>query len=115
MEGKILGKEIEKVFKPPKHVILTFDELVRLIVCIVFDLVEYAIPILLGPLVGDVLDIVGIGAAVLMFGWIGSLSLLEFLPMADILPIFVFTWFVWYYFKKRREKREKEELQKKWK
>jgi len=114
MRGRCLDKEIEKGLKPPKYVILTLDELVRLIVCIMFDLVEYAVPILLSPLAGDVLDVVGFGVSILMFGWIGCLSLIEFLPMADVLPIFVFTWFVWYYLKKRREKREREEWQKKW-
>lgn len=109
-----MGREAEKEFKPPRYVVLTLDELARLVVCIVFDLVEYAVPILLGPLVGDVLDIVGVGVGVLMFGWIGCLSLLEFLPMADVLPIFFFMWSVWYYLKKRREEREREELLKKW-
>jgi hypothetical protein len=80
----------------------------------VFDLVELAIPILLTPLVGDTIDIMGFWAGILMFGWIGCLSILELVPMADYFPVFILTWAVWYYRKKRREKIELEKIQKKW-
>jgi hypothetical protein len=113
-EGRCLGKRIEKEFKPPKYVMLTLDELIRLIICVILDVVEYAVPILLAPVVGDMLDVIGIVAGIIMFGWIGFLSIIEFVPMADILPIFVLTWAIWYYLKKKREKREIKEWKKKW-
>lgn len=106
-------KRIE--FKPPKYVSLSLDEAVRLMICVLFDVAEYAIPVLLTPMVGDVLDIVGIGAGILMFGWIGLLSILEFIPMADILPIFISTWIIWYYMKKEKEKEQQRRYREKWK
>ena len=101
-------------FSPPKHVMLTSAEFIRLMICIVFDVVEFVVPILLGPLVGDTLDIVGFWAGILMFGWIGCLSLVELVPWADYFPVFVFTWGVWYYRKRKREKTEQDKLLKKW-
>ena len=106
-------KRIE--FKPPKYVSLSLDEAVRLMICVLFDVAEYAIPVLLTPMVGDVLDIVGIGAGILMFGWIGLLSILEFIPMADIFPIFTFIWIIWYYTKKEKEKEQQRRYREKWK
>ena len=106
--------ESEREFKPQKYVMLTLEEFIRLIICVVFDVVEFAFPFLLGPLVGDVLDIVGFWASILMFGWIGCLSILELVPGADYFPVFVFTWAVWYYRKKRREKIERKKMEKKW-
>ncbi len=106
--------ESEGKFKTPTYLMLTLEEFVRLIICIVFDLVELAIPILLTPLVGDTIDIMGFWASTLMFGWIGCLSILELVPMADYFPVFILTWAVWYYRKKRREKIELEKIQKKW-
>jgi hypothetical protein len=85
-------KRIE--FKTPRYVSLSLDEAVRLMICVLFDVAEYAVPILLIPVVGDVLDIVGIGLGLLMFGWIGLFSILEFIPMADIFPIFIFIWVI---------------------
>jgi len=106
--------EREREVRTPTYVMLTLEEFIRLIICVAFDAFEFAIPILLGPLVGDVLDIMGFWIGILMFGWIGCLSLLELVPGADYFPIFVFTWAVWYYRKKRREAIEREKIQKKW-
>lgn len=106
--------ESEGKFKTPKYLMLTLEEFVRLIICIVFDVVEFAFPILLSPLLGDAIDIVGFWVGILMFGWIGCLSILELVPMADYFPVFILTWAVWYYRKKRREKIELEKIQKKW-
>jgi len=101
-------------FRPPKYVMLSLDELSWLILCIMLDLAEYAVPILLGPGMGDVLDVLGIGASFLMFGWVGCLSVLELIPIADFLPIFIITWFVWYLMKKRKEREEMEKMQEGW-
>ena len=58
--------------------------------------------ILLLPLFGDLLDLAGIGASFLMFGWVGLVALIELVPGADILPIFIITWIIWYLTKKRK-------------
>ncbi|MFQ5836789.1 MAG: hypothetical protein ACE5HG_02935, partial [Candidatus Bathyarchaeia archaeon] len=86
----------------PRYFIFTEDELLFLIVCIVLDVSEYIVAILLLPGVGDFLDIVGILACLVMFRWVGIVSLFELVPGADILPIFIITWLIWYFLKKRR-------------
>lgn len=110
-----MSKEEQKELKLPKYTVLTLDEATRLIVCVALDIAEYAFPVLLAPIVGDILDIAGIGMGIVMFGWTGLLSLLEFLPGADIFPIFIFTWLIWYYMKKQEEKARIERLKEKWK
>lgn len=70
---------------------------------VAIDMVEYAAAILLFPVVGDIFDIVGTMACVLMFGWIGFLSVIEFVPYLDILPTCTITFLVWYYLKKKEE------------
>lgn len=106
--------EREKRVRSQKIVMLTWEEFIRLVICIFFDVVEFAFPFLLGPILGDILDIAGFWFGILMFGWIGCLTILEILPFADYFPIFIITWFIWYYRKKRRERREWERIQKKW-
>ncbi len=97
----------------PRYFIFTEDELLFLIVCIVLDVSEYIVTILLLPRLGDFLDIVGIIACLVMFRWVGIISLVELVPGADILPIFIIAWLVWYFLKKRRKKEEQERPQKK--
>jgi len=87
----------------PKYFIFTIDELLFLILCIILDVSEYMVAILLLPLLGDFLDIVGIVACLAMFRWVGIVSLFELVPGADILPIFIITWLIWYFLKKRRK------------
>ena len=99
---------------PPKLFVLTSEELIRLVICVTFDLVEFAFPILLGPFIGDILDILGIWVGILMFGWIGCLSILELVPYADYFPVFFLTWVIWYIRRKRKEKLELDRLQKEW-
>ena len=110
-----MGKGTREALKPPKYIALTIDEVTRLIICVMFDVAEYAFPILLAPIVGDILDILGLGVGIIMFGWIGLLSILEFLPMADIFPVFIVMWIVWYFLKRQEEKTELERLKEKWK
>ncbi len=101
-------EERNREFKPlPKYFVLSEVELFSLILCIVLDVSEYVAAVLLLPLVGDMLDVVGIIACLAMFRWIGFVSLLELVPGADILPIFIITWLVWYFLKK--QKKEKQE------
>jgi len=113
-EGGLVSKET-KEFKIRKYTALTLDETMRLIVCIILDVAEYAFPILLTPMTGDILDIVGIGVSIVLFGWIGLLSILEFVPTVDIFPVFILTWAIWYYLKNQEEKEQVERLKEKWK
>lgn len=101
-------------YNPPKMVILTSEEITRLVICVMLDLVEFAFPILLSPFVGDILDVLGFGVGILMFGWIGCLAIFELVPFADYFPIFFIMWVIWYYRKKRKERVELDDLQKKW-
>lgn len=103
--------EQEKEFRAPRYFLLTEGELLSLIVCILLDISEYVVTILVMPVVGDLLDILGTIACLLMFRLVGIISLLELVPGADIFPIFIITWMVWYYLKKRRERNR---LQRRW-
>ena len=106
--------EQEKGFRAPRYFLLTESELLSLIVCILLDISEYVVMILVMPVVGDFFDILGTIACLLMFRLVGIISLLELVPGADIFPIFIITWVVWYYLKKRREREERGRLQEKW-
>lgn len=106
-----MGKQ-NKGFKPvQRYFIFTEGELISLIVCIILDISEYIVVILILPVVGDMLDLTGIIVCLAMFRWAGLISLFELVPGADILPIFIITWLIGYFLKKRKEKQE---LQKKW-
>lgn len=85
----------------PRYVIFTDIELLFLSICILLDISEYMFAILLLPLFGDFLDLAGIFGSILMFQWIGVFSIIELIPGADILPIFIITWILWYITKKR--------------
>lgn len=85
-----------------RYFVFTDDELLFLVICIILDVSEYMVAVLLLPVVGDILDIVGLIACLAMFRWIGLISLFELVPGADILPIFIITWLTWYFLQKRR-------------
>jgi len=107
--------ERNREFKPfPEYFVFNEVELFSLILCIVLDISEYVAAVLLMPVVGDMFDVAGIFACLVMFRWIGIVSLFELVPGADILPIFIITWLVWYFLKKQKKKEEQERLQKKW-
>jgi len=107
--------ERNREFKPfPEYFVFTEVELFSLALCIVLDISEYVAAVLLLPVVGDMFDVVGIIACLVMFRWIGIVSLFELVPGADILPIFIITWLVWYLLKNKKKKEEQERLQKKW-
>jgi hypothetical protein len=108
-----LKKRAEKFKSFSRYIVFTEDELLFLIVCIILDIIEYVVTILLLPMVGDFLDIVGIIACLVMFRWVGIISFFELVPGADILPIFIITWLTWYLLKKLGKKEEQERLQKK--
>jgi len=96
----------------PEYFIFSEVELFSLILCLMLDISEYMAASLMMPVIGDMLDIVGIVACLLIFRWIGVISLFELVPGADVLPIFIITWLAWYLLKKAR-KVEQERLHKK--
>jgi hypothetical protein len=98
-----LKKHGEGLKSFPRYFVFTEDELIFLIICVLLDVSEYVVVVLLVTIVGDILDIVGIIACLAMFRWVGIISLFELVPGADILPIFIITWLVWYFIKKRRK------------
>ncbi len=105
----LLGKErlenLNREFKPFRgYFVFSEVELFSLILCIVLDISEYMAAVLIMPGIGDMLDIVGIVACLLMFRWIGVITFFEIVPGADILPIFIITWLVWYFLKKSKRR-----------
>lgn len=96
-----LEKERKKFNSIPKYFVFSEYELLFLIICIILDISEYVVTILLQPWLGDLLDIVGIVACLLMFRLEGVISLLELVPGLDVLPLFIITWVIWYYLKRQ--------------
>jgi len=96
-----LEEERKKIDSIPKYFVFSEYELLFLVICIILDISEYVITILLQPWLGDILDIVGIVACLLMFRLEGVVSLLELVPGLDVLPIFIITWVIWYYLKRQ--------------
>lgn len=74
---------------------VSYGELIRLIVCLVIDGVEYLVPILLTPFVGTIYSFIGFVTSLYMFGWIGLFSALDLVPGLDILPMLTVTWGAW--------------------
>lgn len=82
---------------------ISYGEFIRLIVCLTIDGIEYIIPMLLTPFVGDIYDMVGLVVSLYMFGWIGLISALDLVPGLDILPITTITWFIWVVSRRRKD------------
>jgi len=89
-----------------RYYVFAENELLFLLICVILDISEYIIRILLLPTVGDFLDIAGFIASLIMFRWVGLISLVELVPGADIFPIFIITWLVWYSIRKTRKRRK---------
>ena len=53
-----------------------WDEVLTLAVCVSLDLVEYLFPLLMMPVAGDPLDLLGITLSVFFFKWIGVITFL---------------------------------------
>ena len=85
-----------------RYFVFTEIELFSLIFCVILDVIEYAAAILTMPVVGDVFDVIGIFVCLVIFRWIGLVSLVELVPGADRLPIFIITWLMWYFLKKQK-------------
>ncbi len=89
-----------------RYFVFAENELLFLIICVILDISEYIIRILLLPTVGDFLDIAGIIASLIMFRWVGLISLIELVPGADIVPIFILTWLAWYSIRRTRKRQK---------
>jgi len=74
---------------------ISYGEFIRLVVCLSIDVVEYVIPVLMLPLIGDLVDIVGLATSLYLFRLVGLIALLELVPGLDILPINTIAWFIW--------------------
>ncbi len=86
----------------PQYFVFTEIELFSLVFCVILDVIEYAAVVLTMPVVGDVFDVAGILVCLVIFRWIGLVSLVELVPGADIIPIFIITWLMWYFLKKQK-------------
>jgi len=102
---RFLRKRNKEFISFPKYFIFSGVELLSLILCIVLDISEYMAAVLMMPVTGDMLDFVGIIACLLIFQWIGVISLFELIPGADVLPIFIITWLAWYFITKMKKER----------
>ena len=60
----------------PRYIVFTEVEILFLIICVILDVTEYVVAILLLPVFGDILDIAGIFGSILMFKWLGIISIL---------------------------------------
>jgi hypothetical protein len=86
---------------------LTYGEFMRLVISASIDAVEYVVPILSLPLIGDLFDIVGLSMSLYLYGWTGLVSALELVPGLDLLPLNVLTWVVWIIIKRQKEATER--------
>ena len=104
--GKDIGfgqsRKTTRGARGPQYFVFTEIEFLSLIFCVLLDVIEYAAVVLTMPVVGDVFDVVGILVCFAMFRWIGLVSLVELVPGADVLPIFIITWLMWYFLKKQK-------------
>ena len=83
--------------------IMTYSEFVNLVACVSLDVVEYVVPFLLQPIIGDLLDIIGLATCIYLFRWIGLIAVLELVPGLDFLPINILTWVIWFVLKHRED------------
>lgn len=104
-----------KTLSAPWLVRLNWDELATLLFCVGMDIVEYILPILMTPFIGDIIDFVGIIFCVFFFNWVGFISLFELIPGLDMVPCFSATWLIWYLWKRRGAQLRIEEELERWK
>jgi positive regulator of sigma E activity len=75
---------------------LFWDEMLTLLVCISLDVIEYVFPLLLIPVAGDLVDIIGLSLCIYFF------------------PIFTATWLIWYVLKRRQARLKQDDELKDW-
>ena len=101
----------QKSLNAPWDQRFTWDELMTLAVCLSLDLLEYLLPILMAPIFGDMVDLIGIVFTIIYFRFYGILPMIELIPGFDILPLYTITWITWYIQSSRvRKKQIREQL-----
>jgi hypothetical protein len=70
------------------------------------DVIEYIVPVLRIPLLGDIFDVVGLAISLYLYGWVGLVAILELVPGFDIIPVNCVTWLIWFILKRQREMAE---------
>ncbi|RLI17160.1 hypothetical protein DRO49_04030 [Candidatus Bathyarchaeota archaeon] len=105
-----------KMTSPRRPILLGLyqDELILLALSLLLDSLDYLIPTLSIPRVGDIVDLLGLVFAVLAFSWLGFITLLELIPGFDVIPSFTITWFTWYILRERRLEAELEAELERW-
>ena len=93
---------------------ISWEELITLSVCLFLDLLELLAPMLLAPMIGDVLDLTGFLFCAIYFNIVGAISLLELVPGLDVIPFFSLTWLTWYLLRRRRLQQQTEEQLGEW-
>lgn len=88
---------------------VSWEELTTLIVCLSLDILEFIAPMLLTPVLGDILDLAGFLFCAVYFNVIGAISLLELVPGLDVIPLFSLTWLTWYLYRRRKLRQRAEE------
>jgi len=71
---------------------VSFGEFVRLILCLSLDICQYAVIFLLSSMVGDFYSFISLATTLYMFGWIGLLTLSDFVQGLDLLIMATVTW-----------------------
>lgn len=103
-----------KPLEVPWLIRLFWDEMVTLLVCVSLDVIEYLFPLLMIPVAGDLIDIIGLSFCTYFFNWIGLISVLELIPGLDALPIFTATWLIWYFLKRRKARMTQDDKLESW-
>lgn len=91
-----------------------WETFTTLMLCLSLDFIEFLVPPLMAPLVGDMLDLAGVVFCVFLLRLPGFITLLELIPGVDVLPIFTVAWLVWYLTKKRRDRARMEHELERW-
>ena len=94
---------------------ISWEELATLSVCLAIDVLEIMSPVLMIPLIGDLIDLIGFLFTAVYFNWVGVIALFELIPGMDPLPFFTLSWLVWYVSRRRRFKKKLEENLEDWK
>ena len=95
-------RETGRSVRVSRYFVFTDIELFSLIFCVAMDIIEYVAAVLMMPVVGDLFDVVGILICVIVFRWVGLVTLVELAPYADVFPTFIVTWLLWYLLKKHK-------------
>ena len=93
---------------------VSWEELTTLVVCLCLDVSEFVAPMMLTPMLGDLLDLAGFLFCAVYFNVIGAISLLELVPGLDVIPFFSLTWLTWYLHRRRKLRQRTEEQLGEW-